>query len=358
MTDRYCFGTYTGAVGREDGLVLLGEPKKGEQLVHTASAPGRNPWFLYDVGTHGAILAAERYDSTGRSPGRNGWITSYRLDEESGHLKLLSRQTSEGVDPCNICTDPSGEYVFAANHGSGTVAVLPLARGATLGPVCQLVEHSGSGPRKAQDGPHPHFVGFDRAKRFLLVCDKGTDNIVSYRFTDGRLKRNQRGGVKTRPGAGPRHLCFSQDGESAYVANEQDSTVSWYSYEPEWGRLRLRQTRRTLPPGVDASGNLPSEILLHPDGGWLLVGNRGHGSIAVYQVETTSGRLREPTFLPCDGRRPRHFAFDSSGDRLVVAGQDTGSISLYEFNSDSGEFPSRSHVARLRSPVYVLPLRG
>ncbi len=48
---------------------------------------------------------------------------------ESGKLKLLGRADTGGKNGVRQALDPSGKFLIVANYASGTVAVLPVARG-------------------------------------------------------------------------------------------------------------------------------------------------------------------------------------------------------------------------------------
>src|SRR6266852_6339250 len=96
---------------------------------------------------------------------------------------------------------------------------------------------------------HPHDVAFDPSGRFVLVPDKGLDRVFVFRFdaASGRLSPAETDSVRTRPGAGPRHLAFHPKLAVVWVLNELDSTLASYRWDPERGALTPFQVVTTLP---------------------------------------------------------------------------------------------------------------
>ena len=72
---------------------------------------------------------------------------------------------------------------------------------------------------------------------------------------------------------------------------------------------------------MSADRNWPAEIECSPDGRHLYVSNRGHDSIAVFDVDPKGGRLTAKGHVPAGGKNPRHFAIDASGTWMFVAHQ-------------------------------------
>ena len=60
-----------------------------------------------------------------------------------------------------------------------------------------------------------------------------------------------------------------------------------YDYVPERGELHARQVVSTLPEGIDgpAIGNSCAHIVVSPDDRFVYGSNRGHDSIAIWEVE-------------------------------------------------------------------------
>eukprot|EP01043_Picozoa_sp_COSAG02_P033625 COSAG02_NODE_2304_length_9182_cov_12.195530_2_plen_113_part_00 len=64
-------------------------------------------------------------------------------------------------------------------------------------------------------------------------------------------------------------------------------------------------------------------VAIHPAGTWILAPNRGHNSVAVFEVEASTGRLSRTHIQPLEslaGSGP--LALDSTGQTCYVGGKD------------------------------------
>lgn len=300
--------------------------------------------FLY------AVNAVPEHD--GR-PG--GAVSAVAIDPATGGLTLLNHQPSHGAGPCHVSVDRAGRWVFVANYGGGSIAMLPIADDGRLGPATDAVQHRGSSvdPRR-QEGPHAHSINLDPSGRFALVADLGLDMVLVYRIDRerGRLAPNDPPGVRTKPGAGPRHLDFHPNGRWVYVINELDSTLGAYAYEAERGVLTELHTLPTLPEGF-AGVNSCADVHVHPSGRFVYGSNRGHDSIAVFEIDQAGGRLTARGHVSTGGATPRNFAIDPGGRFMYVANQDSDTIVTFSIDPDDGALTPSGPVVAVRTPVCV-----
>jgi 6-phosphogluconolactonase len=248
------------------------------------------------------------------------WVCDF--DRVTGEITPRQSQSSGGDGPCHLASDRAGTAVFVANYGSGTAARLPLGGDGSLGPMSGFVQHSGSGPNAdRQEGPHAHSTTLTADGRFAIVADLGIDRLMIYAIEPtGALRFH--GEAETASGAGPRHAVFHPDGTTLYVANELDCTVGVYRYDAEVGALYAVQTIPTLP--TDAPETTVADIQIGPDRR-LYVSNRGHNSIAVYQIGD-DGLLTLLGIPACGGNWPRNFAVSPDGKYVLVANQYSGEV--------------------------------
>jgi len=196
--------------------------------------------------------------------------------------------------------------------------------------------------------------------RFVLVTDLGNDQVLIYRLdtSTGQLEPNEQGtaAVSENPGAGPRHFAFAPSGRTVYVLNELDSTVTVYDYAPERGELDARQVISTLPEGVDgpAIGNACAHIAVSPDGRFVYGSNRGHDSIAIWEVEDANGTLRSVGHESTRGKTPRNFSLDPTGAWLLVANQESDTIVPFRRDPGTGRLTATGPVTQTPSPVAIL----
>ena len=192
---------------------------------------------------------------------------------------------------------------------------------------------------------HPHCVLV--GERGVYVTDLGQDCIVQY--AGAPLAEVSRCAI--HGGAGPRHLYLDEDSGVGWLSNELDNTVSRLQIDAD-GALREIDWIGTLPEEF-AGRSAVSEIARHPNGRWLYVGNRGHDSIAWYEIGP-NGALSFSGTVSTQGRHPRHFALTPDGDAMLVANRDSGNLVAYSIDSSSGRTnPLAAPFIGIAAPVCV-----
>ena len=345
-------GTYTRQ--QDSGIYAFRfDPASGKAISIGLVAEAANPSFLA-IHPNGRFLYAVNEVST--FAGRNsGSVTAYAVDPLTGRLNLLNTVSSQGASPCHLTVDRSGRFLFVANYGGGSVAVLPVKKDGSLGAASGFVQHEGSSVNsRRQQGPHAHEIVLSPDNRFALVPDLGLDQVRVYRtnLEAGTLVLNTPGICRLEPGSGPRHLAFHPDGRFAYVINELRSTVTVFAYDPKNGILRELQTAPTLPNDFTGT-NACAEIAVHRSGRFLYGSNRGHDTIAVYGIDPGKGTLTSMGQVATQGKNPRSFAIDPTGNYLLAANQDTGNVVLFRIDRQTGRLAPTGDVLEVPLPACV-----
>jgi 6-phosphogluconolactonase len=288
--------------------------------------------------------------------GDSDYATAFTLDRETGLAKVLNRASTGGRNGVRQAVDPTGRFLIVANYASGSVAVLAVAPDGSLADQHQLVALPGEGgPHPTeQTSSHPHDVVFDPSGRFVLVPDKGLDRVFVFRFdqAEGRLAAAEPGFIKTRPGAGPRHLAFHPRLAIAWVLNELDSTIATYRWDAERGTLVPLQVTTTLPPDFTGAST-SAEIAVAPDGRHVYASNRGHDSVAIYAADATHGRLRSIGWQLTQGRGPRFIGLDPGGRYLHAANEQSDTVVTFRVDVGSGTLAATGQVIANGSPVAI-----
>lgn len=317
----------------------LGEDK-GTLTSQGQFAGIKNPSFI-TAHPNGRWLYAVSETGQG-SDGVVGGVCALSFERQPWQMSLLNTQSSEGDWPCHLQIDATGHWLFVANYGTGTAGVFPIQKNGALGPMAALVSHRGRGPNaQRQEGPHAHSATLTPDNAFVIVADLGIDSLMMYRFNnqDGSLKLHRE--IKTWPGAGPRHLTFHPGGHLAFVVNELDSTVTAYMYAAAEGKLTEKQTLEGLPP--DAPENTAADIHINRAGTRLYTSNRGHNSVAVFEV-AADGALTRLATPSCGGNWPRNFALARTEKFMLVANQYSGQISVLPLTDQLGEAVTQAAV--------------
>jgi 6-phosphogluconolactonase len=283
-------------------------------------------------------------------------VTAFRIDKETGKLSLLNKQSMEGKNAVHLAIDPTGKWIVTANYGAGTVTSLPLQGDGSLGPLADTLKLPGEpGPHRAeQASSHPHHSPFDPSGKFLLVPDKGLDRVFVLRVdaATGKLSANEPGEVKSRSGAGPRHVAFHPSLAVAYVVNELDSTVTAYAWDGQKGSLTPKQVITTLP--TDFTGNsTASEIEVARSGKFIYASNRGHDSIVVFAIDAASGLLSPVQWEKTQGAVPRFFALDPSQKILYAANEQGDTIVNFRVDAATGKLTPTGQVVKNASPACI-----
>lgn len=346
------FGTYTG--GKSEGIYRgKFDPASGKVSDVVVAAKAVNPSFLAVHPTRRFLYAVDEIADFGGK--KAGAVTAFALDPKTGELTRLNQQSTVGAGPCHLVVDTNGRNVLVANYGGGSACVLPIGADGRLSPASSFVQHEGSSANpKRQEGPHAHSINLDPGGRFAAVADLGLDQVRVYRFDDqrGTLTSNEPPFVKLPPGAGPRHFAFHPRAPFAYVINELNSTVTALGYDSAKGMLSPLQTARTVPDDFQGQ-NYPADVQVHPSGRFLYGSNRGHNSIAMFMIDTATGRLTSQGQQGEGIKVPRGFGIDPTGTFLLVGNQDADSVVTFRIDPETGVLKSTGQKVEVPKPVCV-----
>ncbi len=339
-------GIYTAVLDLESGQ--LGP------VEHIASVPGTGILALHAGGCH--------LYSTGRDTeldgAKSGTVHAFEIPESGGPLIPLGSMPSGGSHTCYLALDRSGANLLVANYLGGSCAVIPLKPDGSLSPASSVQKHTGSSVHpKRQTAAFTHSINTDPADRFAIVADLGMDKIMSYRFDPkvGTLTPNDPPFIATEAGGGPRHTTFHPSGKFVYANLELSNKVVVYAYDPMLGTLTEVQTLSTLPEGFEGE-NTTSEILTTPDGRFLYVANRGHNSLAIYSVDTVTGRLTLVGHEPSRGETPRSFWIERTGKYLVATNAKPGNAVVFKIDPQNGRLEFTGSEVSIPNPGCVRSL--
>lgn len=320
---KFFVGSYTRLGG--PGIALCELQDENMRLLEVSSELA-DPSYVILSADQNTLYAASGSSANGEE---GGSVAAY--DVSDGRLNYVCRQSTLGVSTCHLTLSPDERFLYAASYFTGSIAVFPVS-GAHISPRVQLILHEGTGPNaERQEHAHAHFVTFDSKDESLLYAvDLGMDAVMIYRQNreTGLLTLHDR--VDVPSGMGPRHLAFHPDGDMMYVAHELGNAVS--SFRRTSDGWKLLDTLSTLPDGWEGESYVAA---IRVAGNRLFVSNRGHDSLAVYQI-ALDGSLSPIGVYSTMGRWPRDFVILPDGD-VLVAHQESGDLSLLRFEDESAE---------------------
>jgi 6-phosphogluconolactonase len=337
-------GTYTK--GDSKGIYSFTLDTEAAKITEvTAVAYLENPTYLN-------ISKDNRYLYAVMKDGDEGGVASFSIHEGSGELTPINTSLLPGTSPCHVSLNSNNQLLFSANYHKGEVVsyVLDSSTGAISSPV-SIMKHDGSGPDPRQEKPHTHYAGITPDGGYLAVVELGIDCLITYKVEeDGNLTETSR--LPLKGGSGPRHLVFHPNKEFAYIMTEFSSEVIVLNYHTENGHFSEKQLISTLPNNF-TENNQGSAIHISSDGRFVYAGNRGHNSIAVFNVERETGELSLVERVSTEGDWPRDFSLDPTEKFLVASNQESGNLVLYARDEGTGKLTLLQSDVAVPYPVCV-----
>lgn len=341
------FGTYTKPDKSKGIYSARYDAATGKLTAISLAAETASPSFLA-VHPNGRFLYAVNEQAEGS-------VSAFAIDRTTGGLKLLNRVSSRGNGPCHLALDHTGKWLFAANYGSGSVAVFPVHPDGSLGESSAFHQHEGSSVNATrQRGPHAHGTFVSPDNRFVLAPDLGLDKVMTYRIDpQGTMPPSDPPFFKAAPGAGPRHLAFHPNGKFVYILTEMGINVVACRYDAQRGALEEIQTADAA--GVNRSPSMSgAEIEVHPNGRILYASVRGDNSIAIFAVDPATGRLSAAGRVSTEGKTPRAFTISPDGKYLLAANQDSDSVMTFAIDPRTGALTRTGDPVEVFSPVSIV----
>jgi 6-phosphogluconolactonase (cycloisomerase 2 family) len=297
----------------------------------------------------------------------SGSVTAFSINRTNGDLTFLNVVSSQGGGPAHLSVDPLGQFVFVANYGGGSIAVLPILSNGSLanatdvhldvgsvGPIHATNAPPGSFAISGHDAPHAHMIQADPAGKFVFQTDLGQDRIYSWVLDrgTGKLTPNNPAFVSVPPGDGPRHFAFHPNGKWFYSLQEEASTIELFDYDPKAGTLTEQQLLSTLPKGFVGT-NFTSEIRVSANGEFVYAANRLHDSIAIFSVGG-SGKLTLVGEAWTRGDYPRSFTIDPTGNFLFSCNQRSDAVTSYRVSGEGGSVKFTGNYTPVGNPAIVV----
>jgi len=345
-------GTYTS--GKSEGIYVYEFNAATGKTKPVSSISSKNPSYLVNSPDGKYLYAVNENGAT-----QMGGVSAFAFDKSNGTLRSLNQQSSGGADPCYITENKTGRWVFVANYSSGSLSALPVQKDGRLDTLTQLIQHIGSGTiPDRQEKAHVHSTVFSPDQHYLFAADLGMDRESIYHFDPAKpqpLTAAADSFVSVPPGSGPRHFVFHPKKPYAYLIEELSGTVEVFHYNQ--GRLKSIQHISSHP--ADFTGQKGSaDIHISIDGKFLYASNRGDANtIAIFSIDSTSGRLKIRGFQPILGKTPRNFMIDPTGQYLLVANQNSDNIVVFRINPATGLLKPTGEEIQVPNPVCLKMLK-
>jgi 6-phosphogluconolactonase len=306
-------GTYTVAGPAwgtpSEGIEHLAFDDETGGLQHLDTITGlQSPQYLAPHPTAPVLYATESAAA--------GALTAFVVRPDDTLQKVSTAESLGGL-PVAVSVHPTGRYAYVANW-HGTVTQFPLADDGTLG-TPEPIPQGGRdrcAPPHDHEGSHPHQIRPTPSGHGVLVAYRGRNELVAYTADpEGRLSSLPVATIEFPPSSGPRHLEYHPSGRWIYVVGERDSML--YVIEADEGMpIRIARALPTIPH-ADAK-NRTSELVVHPDGRALYVGNRGADCVTVFAIGDSGAAVDVLGHEPTIGQAPWALTIDPTGRYLLV----------------------------------------
>lgn len=332
------------------------DDQSGQLTLKHRTTDLNNPFFLAVSPDNKFLYAIDAEKFGGED---DELVAAYQIPDRSGRLVRLNQQSAKGTASCYLDVDSTGKMVVVANYSTGSVAALPVQPDGSLNAAASFVQHSGSSVNAArQKAPYAHSIVISPDNRFALAADLGIDKVLVYQVDAQAATLTPHASqpsVELPPGSGPRHLTFHPNGRRVYVINELLNTVSFFGYEADSGRLTLQQTISTVPE--DFSGvSHTADLKITPDGRFLYGTNRGHDSIAIYQIQE-DGRLKLVSIDPSLGKGPQNLLITDNGRWLLCANMPGNNVIVFAIDAKSGALTATGNPVSMPMPSCIRGLK-
>lgn len=243
-----------------------------------------------------------------------------------GSIELRSTVDSGGQQPISVTEHGGVVYVLNAG-GAGNVSGYRNIAG-TLQPLA-----GSSRPLSAAGGTGPAQVGFSPDGDVLLVTEKATNKLVSYRVGhDGRLGTPV---ITASAGTTPFGFAFDRRGHAlvseAFGGAPNASTVSSYDFKDSSPALPLVISAR-----VPDTQSAACWVVTTPNGRYAYVTNTGSGTVSSYGIQRSGQIALLQAAAANSGAGPIDAAVAPEGRRLFVLNAGSHSITSFTIAHDGG----------------------
>jgi len=341
---RLLIGTYTNT-GKSQGIYSYDiDMSKGVFTQKSVVADVSNPSFL-------AVTPDKKFVYSVCENTNGSAANAFRFNENTGKLTFINTSLTKSNGPCNIAA--TGNHVFTANYGGGSISVFGRNADGSLTDALQIIQHVGKSiDKERQNVPHVHQVIFTPDEKFLVANDLGTDKVTVYKYNP-TAKSNILVAYDTltaKLGSGPRHSTFNKAGTKLYLLQEIDGTVSVMDMKE--GKLSLIQETTVVKNTKVVVG--AADIHLSPDERFLYATNRGTANDITCFSVGDDGKLDFKQQLATGGNGPRNFAISPDGEYLFIGHQKTDNIVIFKRDIKTGFLTNTGKQIEVGAPVCLL----
>jgi 6-phosphogluconolactonase len=322
----------------------------------STNSPAGSELLIFDSGPQGLVLQtrlATQGTGTGTGLGNQSAVTLSRSGRfvfvvnagsntvstfaiRRGGVSLVSTVDSGGLRPISVAEHDGLVYVLNAD-GAGNVAGFRNHHG-------QLIAlPASSRPLSAAGGTAPAQVGFGSDGDALIVTEKATNKITTYRVAHNGLLSEPR--INNSAGATPFGFAVNRRGyllvSEAFGGAAGASALSSYGFSD-----RAPTQPVTISASVPTTQSAACWVVTTPNGRNAYVTNTGSNTISHYSINRQGQATLVQAVAGASAAGPIDAAVSGSGRALYVLNGRTGNIAAFGIAGD-GSLASATGAAGL-----------
>ena len=301
------------------------------------------------------------YDKTGKFlyavHGDTHFASAYHINEKTYIPEYINTVELPGSNPVFLVPSPNNEDMIIACLGSGNIVAVQRTPEGGLGNIA--AEYMFPGNDGIDKKTCPHQVLFDPGDKYLIVSLKGIKKTTIPAeegldvFTYHNQVFNKIFSIKGRNFDHCRQVAFHPNNKYFYLLNELQSKVVALKLELT-GKAIPFQVVETLPDDcVDTGRLLAGTVNCSRDGKHLFASNRGHDSIAMFDIEQETGRLVHTGWVETQGKKPRFTCIDPENRYFYAANEESHNIVQFSIEN-AGNLVPTGEVIKTGSPTCIV----
>ena len=195
----------------------------------------------------------------------------------------------------------------------------------------------------------PSYLDFSPDRRTLYSIDsevsdpdKNQMSVSSFRINRDNLDLEFLNSQSSE-GSGPCHIHCSNEGDYLFTANYSSGHVASFPVSED-GRIEPASSvvigEGTGPDLNRQGGPHTHQVMLAPDGNYLLVPDLGADKVLVFALDPSGGILSpnpsQPFFKLAPGSGPRHLVFHPSGEFVYVVNELNSTVTACSYQGGNG----------------------
>ena len=375
---------YVGSGSGGIEVFEIGEGGKTLKALNNGVDYPKYAGFLSYAPSKKVLYAVDERKDSGRNEKDPTTVLAFKVDKATGAISLINKQPTIGCSCASVCVGPDEKYVFTANHGKfdcvikavetadgkwvnqfiyddSTVVQYPVNEDGSLEPACDcfvLTGHgmdpngSPQGGGHSQASPHAHIVMVDPSGKFLIVCEKASEKVYTFRLGGDKLVLASIFQAPLR--TGPRHCIFDKAGHM-FMTSEFSSEIWAFNFDSETGILSFADKQSTVAEGFSGRNELAT-VQVTPDGKYVYVNNRGEDTIVGYSI-AADGKLTKILSMgvgkcPADPKDAvRDMKISPDGSFLLVPVRPDNVVRSYAIGADGSLTAITEQPAN--NPVFI-----